>query len=121
MKRNMDLVRQISLTISNYKYGYAPTDIKICPFTDEEIGYHCLLMGEAGLLLTEDTSALGESSPSAIPIRITWAGHEFIDNARNETIWNQTKEVVSKIGDVSFSVWASVLSKIVMHSLKIDS
>jgi len=36
---------------------------------------------------------------------LTWAGHEFIANARNETVWAKVKAtVVAKGGTASFEV-----------------
>jgi hypothetical protein len=42
--------------------------------------------------------------------RLTWAGHDFLDSARNREIWNQTKRVVAeKKGSVSFEMLKLVL------------
>jgi hypothetical protein len=29
---------------------------------------------------------------------LTWEGHEFLDAARNETVWNSTKETAKQYG-----------------------
>jgi hypothetical protein len=74
-------------------------------YTEETIGYHLVLMEEAGLIRADVTTAFGEQSPSATPERITWAGHEFIANARNEAVWARVKSiVVARGGSVSFEV-----------------
>lgn len=52
-----------------------------------------------------------------MPTRLTWSGHEFVENAQNEQVWGQAKAAVSKLGDVSFSVWATVLSQVVIENL----
>jgi hypothetical protein len=121
MKRNMDLVREILIKINEHEHGFAPQKLEIENFTHEQIGYHCLLLGEANLIEIADTTSMGSNSPSARPIRLTWEGHEFIDNATNEKVWGQAKGAVGKLGDVSFSVWASVLSQVVMQNLGISS
>lgn len=121
MKRNMDLVRKILLEFSDREHGYVPERFSLEGFSDEEVGYHCYLLNDAGLIVAADTTSRGDKTPTAMPIKLTWKGHEFIDNAKNESIWAQTKEVTNKIGDVSFSVWTSVLSKIVMKNLGIES
>jgi len=37
--------------------------------------------------------------------RLTWAGHDFLDAARSEEIWNQTKKVVAeKTSSISFEL-----------------
>ena len=119
MKRNMELVRQILLKLSDHKHGYAPNPFTIDDYTDEEIGYHCLLLSEAKLIKAVESSAMDDASPRALPIRLTWEGHEFIENVRNENVWNQTKEIVGKLGDASFSVWTSVLSQVIIKNLGI--
>lgn len=121
MKRDMDLVRKILIAMNDHEHGHAPRNLEIEGYSDEEIGYHCFILSEAGLIHAADTTSMGSSSPEAIPIRLTWSGHEFIDNAKNENIWSQTKEAVGKVGDVSFSVWASVLSSVVKNNLGIGN
>ena len=121
MKRDMDLVREIMLLLNEHEHGNAPSNIEIEGYSQEQIGYHCFIMGEAGLIGAADCTSMSSPSPIAIPTRLTWEGHEFIENAANEQVWGQTKEAVSKLGDVSFSVWASVLSKVVMQNLGISN
>lgn len=117
MKRDMDLVREILLSIEDHAHGHVPSTIEINGYSDEQIAYHCFLLDEAGLIVAADTTSDNSLSPSAIPIRLTWSGHEFIGNSRNEDIWRQAKDAVHKIGDVSFSVWASVLANVVSKNL----
>lgn len=121
MKRNMDLVRRILLLMNEHEHGYSPQKLEIEGYTEEQIGYHCLLLGEAGLIEATESSTYGSPSPEASPIRLTWAGHEFIENAQNEKVWGQAKEAVAKLGDVSFSVWGAVLSQVVMRNLGVGS
>ena len=106
MKRDMELVREILITLEDHDHGHAPDgELQIPGYTQETIGYHLVLMGEAGLIVAHTTTAFSSPSPSAIVSRITWEGHEFIANARNETVWAKVKAtVVSKGGSVSFEV-----------------
>jgi hypothetical protein len=105
MKRDMDLVRQILMVMEDHEHGFAPETFEVSGYTEEAIGYHLVLMEEAGLIRATVTTAFGEQSPSATPERITWEGHEFLANARNETVWSKVKSiVVAKGGSVSFEV-----------------
>lgn len=36
-------------------------------------------------------------------IGLTWKGHEFLDNIRDNTVWNAVKEKASKFGGLSIS------------------
>jgi Hypothetical protein (DUF2513) len=105
MKRDMELVRQILLLIEDHEHGHAPPTIELPGYTEDIIGYHLVLMGEAGLLDVVETTTYGALSPSAVVTRMTWAGHEFAANTRNETVWKKVKGVVvAKGGSVSFEV-----------------
>jgi len=121
MKRDMDLVRNIMLILNEHDHGNAPQRIEIEGYSAEQIGYHCFIMNEAGLIEAADCTSMSSVSPEAIPIRLTWDGHEFIENASNDNIWNQTKGAISKLGDVSFAVWTSVLSKVVLDNLGVGN
>ncbi len=117
MKRSIDLVRKILLAMNKHEDGYAPNNLEIEGYSSEEIGYHCLIMDEAGLIVALESSSIDSLTPSALPVRLTWFGHEFLDSAKNENIWNQANQVISKAGDVSFSVWSGVLTQVVKQNL----
>ena len=119
MKRDMELVRRILLKLERHDHGNAPESFEISGYSEEETGYHCYLLNEAGLIEATNITAHELESPFAVPINLTWDGHEFIQNAHNDKVWKQAKEAISKLGDVSFSVWANVLSKVVLKNLEI--
>lgn len=121
MKRNMDLVRLILIALDEHAHGFAPSKLTIEGFTDEEIGYHCYLMDDAGLIKAIDATTMGSESPYSMPGKLTWEGHEFLDNSKDPNIWQQAKETIDKVGDASFSVWTAVLTKVVSNSLGIDN
>lgn len=105
MKRDMDLVRQILLVLEDHEHGHPPATIDLPGYTEEAVGYHLMLMGEAGLLVVTETTCFNDPSPQAIVTRMTWAGHEFVANARNETVWKKVNGlVIAKGGTVSFEV-----------------
>src|SRR4030042_3832657 len=110
MKRDMDLIRAILLAVEADVHGFAP-DIEIEGYTQEQIGYHTVLLGEAGLVKVIDTSDFRKKSPEAKIIRLTLAGHEFLDSARENNIWNQAKDKINKIGGASLQIWTLVLTE----------
>ncbi|WP_081666147.1 DUF2513 domain-containing protein [Marinimicrobium sp. LS-A18] len=121
MKRNMDLVRKILIEIHNGDHGYYQGPLVVEGHSNEEVGYHCYLLSQAGLIEAADVSGEGHGSPHALPMNLTWAGHEFVENAYNDSIWEQTRGVVSRVGNASFTIWANVLSKVVTNSLGLDN
>jgi len=105
MKRDMELVRQILIAIEDHPHAHAPDSIDVPDYDEETISYHLVLMAEAGLLLVEESTTFQAHGPSAIVSRMTWDGHEFLDNARNDTVWTKVKAIVTaKGGSVSFEV-----------------
>ena len=113
MKRDMDLIRAMLMSIEADEHGFA-SKIEIPNYTQEEIGYHAVLLGEAGLAIVSDITTFGVKSPQAMVIRLTWSGHEFLDAARDKTIWNQAKD---KIGSATIQVWMTMLSALALKKL----
>ena len=117
MKRDMDLVRKILLAAEASPHGLVRESISIDGYSPEQVGYHIYLMMQADLVDGSDVTTRGSQSPQAVLTQLTWAGHEFIDAARSPAVWEQSKGVIGKLGDVSFAVWTQVLTKITMANL----
>ncbi len=110
MKRDIDLVRDILIAMEANAHGFFAQMPAIAGRSDEEIGYHAHLMSQAGLITAADATSLDGASPSAIPLSITWAGHDFIDAARDDTIWNKSRSgVLSSRLSFTFDLLKEVL------------
>lgn len=59
--------------------------------------YQIELMRDAGLVDAVVDTVSGIPSEAAI-IRLTWAGHDFLDSSRDSKIWKLAKEQVIKPG-----------------------
>jgi hypothetical protein len=118
MKRDMDLIRKMLLVVEKHPSGFAP-DIEIDGYTQEQIGYHATLLGEAGLAEIINQTTMGDKTPHSKVIRLTWAGHEFLDAARDNTTWNQAKDKISKIGGATLPIWIAVLTAYIKSQLGI--
>ena len=105
MKRDLDLIRKILLALESQEHGFFQEPLVIDGHSEEQIGYHVHLLGEAGLLKVGDHTHLQSLSPEAFPVSITWAGHEFIDAAKDESVWAKAKaKVLKPAGGVAFDV-----------------
>jgi DNA-binding transcriptional ArsR family regulator len=112
MKRDMDLVRKILLESEESESPDIPKNLSVEGYTQEQIKYHLKLLRDADLITTVQYVPLFESKPEsalnvkvAVPSRLTWQGHEFLDAVRNENVWNKTKEIVKeKGGSLTFGV-----------------
>jgi len=114
MKRNLDLIREILIFLNSDK---PPSELKVDGFTDEQIGYHCYILKDAKLIRAADTT-MG-SRVSALPLGLTWEGHEFVDNAQNENFWIQAKNKIKGTGGtVSLSILTNTLGKVAQDALE---
>ena len=121
MQRDMELVRTILQLLDEGEPGQMPGSVpEIEGYDYITVGYHCYLLSDAGLV--EGCTPYREGGlPIVIPMNLTWAGHEFIDNAKHDGVWNEAKDAVMKTGgEASFSIWTQVLGAIVLKNLGLD-
>jgi hypothetical protein len=104
MKRDMELVRLVLLDAEGEEL------VDLSSYTEDQIGYHRWLVLGAGLADGSETTGAGETHRSALLIGLTWQGHDFLDNARNDLIWKRTLQAVAERGgSVSFAIFQSLL------------
>lgn len=85
MKRDLDLIRAILLAIEA-KSSIDPRPVDVAGYPTEHIGYHVELLHDAGYLKGVRMAGFGLH-----PTALTWQGHEFLDAARNDSVWTQLK------------------------------
>ena len=116
MKRELDLVRKILMdieSVESFQRGHLILDEEDYPDeSSQQLQYHLFLMNEAGLL--EGYEANRGTIMEFQPTRLTWSGHEFLDSARNESIWNKaTTGLKGGLTSIPFAVLSSLLTKYV--------
>jgi DNA-binding transcriptional ArsR family regulator len=110
MKRDMELVRQVLLQTEKSVSVRGEIDLNIEGYSPEEIYYHVKILSDAGLLEANDLTTYDGFEWR--PKNLTWKGHEFLDAARNETVWKKTTEIVKdKGGSIPFEVLKDLLIK----------
>ena len=108
MKRDMDLARSILLAIeaSDQEPGHE-IDLSIGDHTDVEVSYHVMLLHEAGLIEALDLGMVGLAWR---PKRLTWQGHEFLEAARSDSLWERAKRrALDETGGLSLELLQTVL------------
>ena len=113
MRRDIDLIRKILLETENSNSLSRSISLSIEGYNDQQVKYHVKLLSQAGYLEVEHYSC--RESEEGKPISLTWQGHEFLDAARDNTVWNRTK---AKIGDKLPSVTFDVLKSMLTMTLK---
>jgi hypothetical protein len=109
MKRDMELIRLILLDVE----GDEKPDLS--GYTEEQQVYHMALLIEAEMI----KGAVGEDQVGypkfASAIRLTWQGHEFLDAARNPSIW---KKSIEKLKSAGASLPLPVIQEMLISLLK---
>jgi len=107
LKRDLDLCRSILLKIDadpkfNGRTGHLINDTDQFLFSFEghsleEVDYNLNLLREAGLIDAQKTA-----EPGAIIRKLTWEGHEFLNDTSDPDIWSKTKERARGVANIGF-------------------
>lgn len=93
MKRDMDLIREQLLGVERLDAG-----------TDEGVSLdagkwppavfqgHLRLLKEGALIDAHEVPDDEEDFKHYLPVRLTWAGHDFLDAIRDPEVWTKTKQ-----------------------------
>jgi len=97
MKRSLDLIREILLSVENYEperigrlQSISPRDFS---GTEPQNWHHIKMLHEAGLL---DVAGKPDMQLNYAIHGMTMAGHDFLDAIRDQSVWDQTKK---RLGD----------------------
>lgn len=104
MKRDMDRIRSLLFETESVDDFFSLDRSR-----DDSDRYNGQLLVEAGLLdgvCHPGTSCDQSMAPPRVTVkRLTWEGHEFLDDIRQQEIWNRIK---SDFKDASFSTIVNV-------------
>jgi len=115
MKRDVDLIRQILLDLERHgaECSFDSARNGTAHETDERTRYHLRLCIDAGLAKETERSTSG-----APCIRLTSAGHEFLDICRGDDRWQAAKWMVhQQTGGLSLALLRAVLTKWALHGI----
>ncbi|SDC60541.1 Hypothetical protein SAMN05421734_11310 [Pelagirhabdus alkalitolerans] len=112
MKRDMELIRSLLLEIEEDERDriiFNPDDSD--KYTSKQIQYNLKLMVECGLIKGSVDNYW--DGYKVVVSDLTWEGHDFLDAARNDTIWNEAKEIAkqkgSHLSDLPIAVVTGIL------------
>ena len=125
MKLNPDCIRDLLLdveaksTFDNVVIYYEETDEPLFnKYGVDTVFYHIRQADYAGFFIGEVSYTF---DLSAIIIDLSPEAHEFLANIRQDTNWNKTKSIASKVGSFSLNVLkdisVEVISKVISDQL----
>lgn len=113
MKRDWDVVRDLLTKLEELPNRDHYVSLGDFQLSDKDaaykVSYHMELLIEAGIVEGKMRQVLGGGPINFTALRLTWAGHEFLDAIRNDTVWNKTKETFTTKGlDMTFETIKAV-------------
>lgn len=117
MKLNNDCVRDLMLLIEEevgLNEYLSIRKIEFKNYTTEELIYTSKKLKEAGYINAEIEDYL-DGGHEAYIYSLTWQGHKFLDNIRDDGVWKTTKGIISKFSSVSISIIENVASQVITN------
>lgn len=120
MKRDLDLIRKILLEAERDESESGLVDFLIPGYSHDQIGYHVYLLKDAELIeghIGFDNESVKVGSCGIY--RVTSAGHDFLDDIRNDSVWARVKDKLERFGgDASLEVVKTLAAQIVVEILR---
>lgn len=123
MKLNPDCVRDILLCVESCGFGERLTlprlQEKLTDHTEEDLWYTCIKLEEGGYLDLETTPMAG--MPMSYIQRIndlTYAGHEFINEVRENRNWDKVKDIAKKAGVFTLKALAEIAREVAAAAVR---
>lgn len=117
MKLNNDCIRDLLLFIEQNVGVEDYIDIAtlgLSPYSTEDLIYTSQKLDEAGYINSR-ISSYSDGSCDVYIYSLTWNGHKFLDNIRDDGVWKTTKGVVSKFTSVSLSIIENVAAQVITN------
>ncbi len=111
MKRDIQLVREILLHFEEKQDWSYEDPVLIDGYEKRLVDYHMQIMYEAGLINGEPTKTEQGRLYDILPYRLTWQGHEFLDNTRGKRWDRIVKKIKEKGGDFAFDLVLKLATK----------
>lgn len=120
MHLNNECVRDLLLAIEenlgiNDKVSI--DDFELPNYSYDELIYTALKLIEAGFI-NGDSSKMIDGSIFVYVSSLTWDGHKFLDNIRDNEVWRKTKSIVSKFSSVSLGIISNVAAQVITALIK---
>lgn len=116
MKLKHDCVRKTMLYLEkNLELNDLIMDyqIEIEKFSKEDITYTISKLAEAGYI---NAKTFGYDNLINYGISsITWNGHEFLDNIRDNNVWKNTKQILSSFSSTSLRMIENIASQVITN------
>jgi hypothetical protein len=115
MKRDLNLVRMILLDIESSPPGQPIAGFNYDGRSDAEVLEHVQLLLDANFIDGSIAEGNVGQPVGCVVMRMTWAGQEFLANAKNDTIW---KKVLAQAEEKGMSASLVVINGLLEAAAK---
>lgn len=114
----MDLIRHILLTIESHGSSRQVGRVEVEGYEQAEIAYNIEALVDGGYLDGQVQHLKVETPPTYLIHKITWAGHEYVGNIRDDRFWKMTKEKAKKVaGSVSIALMNEIATVVLRSKI----
>lgn len=116
MKLNHDCVRDVLLHVEEHlSYGHFMdfSKVEIGNYSRDDLIYTADKLLEAGYLDGDKHKYINSGLPDIRISSMTWDGHQFLDNIRDDGVWKETKKVVSRFSSVSLGLIGNIAVQVI--------
>ncbi|CUO14520.1 DUF2513 domain-containing protein [Clostridium paraputrificum] len=118
MRLDNDCIRDILLFIednTDYEKEFVSSEeiLDGLHYDKNTLFYHIDMVSQAKLV---DNVFYAEDEPQEIS-RLSWEGHQYLDNIREDHIWKAVKEKANTVGSVSLQVMIPLATAIIQQKL----
>ena len=115
MKRDPDLIRDLMLALEAAEGAELLKLPKLDPYERHQVDHHFRLLLKGGF------AAVGYSAPGGgrwVAVRLTWAGHDYLDKIRDPQLWRYTKLALTRAGIWSLETMGTIARTAVLAKLE---
>ncbi|MDD3137573.1 MAG: DUF2513 domain-containing protein [Lachnospiraceae bacterium] len=111
MKLNIDCMRAVLLELEKVPFGedLRINDLKLSlsDYSPDDVDYSCIMLDQAGYI---DALIRSYESRSLVLLisDITFTGHQFLANIKNDNNWVKIKEKLQVVGSTSLDIVSQV-------------
>lgn len=120
MKLNHDCIRDLLI----YLEDTLPIDgflrvnqLTLGIYSKDDLIYTAQKLEEAGYIKCKNSRYVGDDLPCVDIYSITYQGHQFLDNIRDEKVFAKTKSMLSMLKSVSIEIVSETASKVITNMI----
>lgn len=124
MKLNHDCIRDLLLYLEeNLNLGSFLNissefnEDELSSYSADDLIYTAQKLLEANYINAEVMHFMGTNIPSVRIRSITYQGHQFLDNIRDDGVWKETKKIASKVSSASIKILSDIAAQVISNIL----